>query len=192
MNELLKILTQFLQCLQLQMTLLEELLVVISREEELVVSFSLPDFEKLVTEKDQVVRRLHAAEDRRLAQLKKLCFLMAYDARGRLPSLSEFLTVARSYQHNVQNLVDSDTRAQLEHALLEIQNLTEQYRGSFLQAQPRIEQNKLVLQALSRNFKRSIAFLESEGGQTKRYNERGRSVSPSASRDNVSFVRVRA
>ncbi|NBX17914.1 MAG: hypothetical protein EBR09_11165 [Proteobacteria bacterium] len=192
MNELLKILNQFLQCLQLQMTLLEELLVVIAREEELVVSFSLPEFEKLVTEKDQIVRRLHAAEERRMTHLKKLCFLMAFDARGRLPSLTEFVTVSRSYQRNVQNLLDAETGSQLDQIIFSIENLTGDYRSAFLHAQPRIEQNKIILHALARNFKRSIAFLENEAGQNKRYNERGRSVSPSAARDNVSFVRVRA
>lgn len=70
MVELLKLLAQFLQCLRQQMTLMEELLVVIAREEELVVSFSLPEFEKLVTEKDQIVRLTQAAEERRLQLLK--------------------------------------------------------------------------------------------------------------------------
>lgn len=192
MSELLKILTQFLQCLQLQMTLLEELLVVVAREEELVVSFSLPEFEKLVTEKDQIVRRLQSAEERRLVHLRKLCFLMAYDARGRLPSLSEFISVAQSYQRNVQNLIDEQTRADLADAVSGVEALAAAYRSAFLQAQPRIEQNKLALVALARNFKRSITFLENEAGQNKRYNERGRSVSPAVVREGVSFVRVRA
>lgn len=192
MLELLKILAQFQQCLQQQMALLEELLVVIAREEELVISFSLPEFEKLVTEKDQIVRRMQSAEERRLTFLKKLCFLMAYDARGKLPSLIEFLAVAVTYQRNVESLIDQDTRAQLASALHEIEDFSRQYRAAFLQAQPRIDQNKLILQSLARNFKRSIAFLEHESGQNKRYNERGRSVAPSVVRDGVSFVRVRA
>lgn len=191
MNELLKILAQFIQCLQLQMTLLEELLVVIAREEELVVAFSLPEFEKLVTEKDQIVRRLQSAEERRLVHLKKLCFLMAYDARGELPSLVQFMHVARLYQRNVEKLIDAETGRTLEESLSELQKFSEHYRSAFLQSQAKITQNKMILQALSRNFKRSIAVLENESGQNKRYNERGRSVAPSVTRDGVSFVRVR-
>ncbi|MEN9810952.1 MAG: hypothetical protein RLZZ488_2519 [Pseudomonadota bacterium] len=192
MSELLKILAQFFQCLQIQMTLLEELLVVISREEELVVSFSLPEFEKLVTEKDQIVRRIQSAEERRLSYLKKLCFLMAYDARGQLPSLNEFLTVANSYQKNVERLIDSETSQQLSTSLEALREFAKTYRDAFLSAQPRIDQNKIILQALAKNFKRSIAVLEQAAGQNKRYNERGRSEAPSLSKDGVSFVRVRA
>lgn len=192
MSELLKILAQFLECLQLQMTLLEELLVLISREDDLVVSFSLPEFEKLVTDKDQVVRRIHSAEDRRINYLKKLCFLMAYDARGKLPSLSEFNTVAVSYQQNVEKLIDDKTREILAASISELAQVSILYRAAFLQAQPKIEQNKLILKSLAQNFKRSIAVLENAAGQNKRYNERGRSISPSQQRDGASFVRVRA
>lgn len=192
MSELLKILAQFFQCLQIQMTLLEELLVVISREEELVVSFSLPEFERLVTEKDQIVRRIHSAEERRLSHLKKLCFLMAYDARGQLPSLNEFLAVAESYQKNVERLIDVDTSRQLAASIVALKELAKTYRDAFLVAKPRIDQNKLILQSLAKNFKRSIAVLEQAAGQNKRYNERGRSEAPSLSKDGVSFVRVRA
>ena len=113
MNELLKFLAQFLQCIRQQMTLLEELLVVLAREEELVVSFSLPDFEKLVVEKDQIVRLIQAAESRRLQILQKLCFMMAFDARGKSPSLSEFVSVAQSYQKNVASLIDPETFGKL-------------------------------------------------------------------------------
>jgi flagellar biosynthesis/type III secretory pathway chaperone len=192
MNELLKILAQFLDCLQLQMTLLEELLVVIAREEDLVVSFSLPEFEKLVTEKDQIVRRVQSAEERRLSAVKKLCFLMAYDARGKSPSLTEFMSVSRAYQRNVAALIDEQTRQSLALAIDAIDGIADQYRSAFLNAQPRIDQNKMILQALARNFKRSISVLESEAGNNKRYNERGKSVAPSVVRDGVSFVRVRA
>ncbi|MFZ9518990.1 MAG: hypothetical protein ACO3A4_00780 [Silvanigrellaceae bacterium] len=192
MNELLKILAQFLDCLQQQMTLLEELLVVIAREEDLVVSFSLPEFEKLVTEKDQIVRRAQSAEERRLAAVKKLCFLMAYDARGKMPTLSEFLAVARAYERNVAALIDEQTRKSLAIAIDSIESLADGYRAAFLNAQPRIDQNRLILQSLSQNFKRSISVLENAAGSNKRYNERGKSVAPSAARDGVSFVRVRA
>lgn len=192
MSELLKILAQFLQCLQLQMTLLEELLIVVAREEELVLAFSLPEFEKLVTEKDQVVRRIQSAEERRLSHLKRLCFLMAYDARGHLPTLNEFLSVARSYQKNVENLVGADVREALASELNAIEECARLYRSAFLNAQPRIEQNKLILQNLARNFRRSLAFLESESAQNKRYNEQGQSVVPSQAKEGISFVRVRA
>jgi hypothetical protein len=192
MVELLKLLAQFLQCLRQQMTLMEELLVVIAREEELVVSFSLPEFEKLVTEKDQIVRLTQAAEERRLQLLKKLCFMMAFDARGRMPSLSEFITVARSYCQNVERLVDGETLDKLREALGEIEAVAVLYRSAFLHAQPRIEQNKMILKALAHNFKRSLMVLQNEAASTKRYNERGRSVENTPAKDGVAFVRVRA
>jgi len=192
MNELLKFLAQFLQCLRQQMTLLEELLVVIAREEELVVSFSLPDFEKLVIEKDQIVRLIQAAESRRLQILQKLCFMMAYDARGKSPSLSEFVAVAQSYKKNVASLIEPDTFEKLSVFVAEIEHVADIYRSQFLHAQPRIEQNKLILKALSLNFKRSLMVLESESASTNRYNEKGRRVERSMSEGSSNFVRVRA
>lgn len=192
MNELLKLLAQFLQCLKQQMTLLEELLMVIGREEELVVSFSLPEFEKLVTEKDQIVRLAQAAEERRLQLLKKLCFMMAFDARGKLPTLSEFIAVSRSYSGNVERLVDAETLNNLKIAFGEIEALAVLYRSAFLHAQPRIDQNKLILAALARNFKRSLTVLQNEAASAKRYNERGKSVGHASPGDGVAFVRVRA
>lgn len=192
MNELLKLLAQFLQCLRQQMTLLEELLIVLAREEELVVSFSLPEFEKLVTDKDQIVRLAQAAEDRRLQLLKKLCFMMAYDARGKLPSLNEFIALSKSYRNNIASLVDSETFERLRLSLEEVENVAQAYRSAFLHAQPRIDQNKMILSALARNFKRSLMVLESESLGSNRYNERGRRIDTSTARDGVAFVRVRA
>jgi len=191
MNELLKLLTQFQQCLQQQMTMMEELLVIIQREAALVVSFSLPEFERLVTEKDQVVRLAQAAEERRLQILKKLCFMMAFDARGRLPSLSEFQSVARAYAQNVERLVDRETYLQLNALLDDVERVATRYRSAFLHAQPRIEENKKILRALAANLKRSVNFLQAQAAGEKRYDGRGQSVdgSPAAT---AAFVRVRA
>jgi hypothetical protein len=191
MNELLKLLAQFQQCLQQQMTMMEELLVIIEREAELVVSFSLPEFEKLVTEKDQVVRLTQAAEERRLNILKRLCFMMAFDARGKLPTLSEFQTVARSYAQNVERLVDGETFGLLIAALEDLERVALHYRSAFLHAQPKIEENKKVLRALAANFKRSVNFLQSQVGGGKRYDGRGQSVD-GAPVSTAAFVRVRA
>ncbi|MEY4065388.1 MAG: hypothetical protein RIR26_1596 [Pseudomonadota bacterium] len=191
MNELLKLLAQFQQCLQQQMTMMEELLVIIGREAELVVSFSLPEFERLVTEKDQVVRLAQAAEERRLQILKKLCFMMAFDARGRLPSLSEFQSVGRAYAQNVERLIDRDTQIQLNAALDDVERVSALYRSAFLHAQPRIDENKKILRALAANLKRSVNFLQAQAAGGKRYDGRGQSVdgAPSAT---AAFVRVRA
>jgi len=109
-----------------------------------------------------------------------------------MPSLSEFMTVARSYSQNVERLVDGETLSQLREALGEIEAVAILYRSVFLQAQPRIEQNKLILKALARNFKRSLMMLQNEAASTKRYNERGRSVENTTAKDGVAFVRVRA
>jgi len=192
MSELLKFLAQFLQCLRQQMTLLEELLVVLAREEELVASFSLPDFEKLVVEKDQIVRLIQAAESRRLQILQKLCFMMAYDARGKSPSLSEFVAVAQSYQKNVATLIDADTSEKLSVFVAEIEHVAQVYRTQFLHAQPRIEQNKLILKSLALNFKRSLMVMEAESASANRYNEKGRRVEKTMAEGNSNFVRVRA
>ncbi len=192
MSELLKFLAQFLQCLRQQMTLLEELLVVLAREEELVASFSLPDFEKLVVEKDQIVRLIQAAESRRVQILQKLCFMMAYDARGKSPSLSEFVAVAQSYQKNVATLIDADTSEKLSVFVAEIEHVAQVYRTQFLHAQPRIEQNKLILKSLALNFKRSLMVMEAESASANRYNEKGRRVEKTMAEGNSNFVRVRA
>ena len=192
MEELLKLLVGFRDCLSHQMRIFEELLPVLDREEELVLRFDVGEFERLVVEKDQIVRRAQAVEERRLALLRRICFLVAYDARGELPTLRAFLAVFDAYVANVAALVDEATGARVAALSLELRTIAETYLALFQSAAPRIRRNQTVLTKMARNFERSLAILRSEASVEQSYDATGRSRVSDAGPRGTSFVRVKA
>jgi len=192
MEELLKLLTGFQDCLFHQMQIFEELLPVLDREEELVLRFDVGEFERLVVEKDQIVRRAQAVEERRLGLLRRICFLIAYDARGELPSLRTFLTVFESYVANVQALLEATVRDSLSARSAELRTLSDRYLGLFQAAAPRIRRNQTVLTKMAHNFERSLAILRSEASIEHNYDAAGRSQAAGGGLRHNSFVRVKA
>lgn len=192
MEELLKLLAGFQDCLSHQMRIFNELLPVLDREEELVLRFDVGEFERLVTEKDTIVRRAQTVEDKRLATLRRICFLIGFDARGELPSLRSFLAAFDAYVANVSTLVDAPTRESLEAAKTNLGELAAEYLALFQSAAPRIGRNQTVLTKMAHNFSRSLAILRSETSLQQDYDASGRTRSRSKGPESTSFVRVRA
>jgi hypothetical protein len=192
MDELLKLLSSFEDCLSHQMRIFRQLLPVLDREEELVVRFDVGEFEKLVVEKDQIVRRAHSVEERRLVALKRVCFLVGYDARGELPSLRAFLVVLDNYAANVAPLLDAETAASLEAVRGRIHAVAAEYLELFRGAAPRIGRNQTVLAKMARNFERSLAILRTEASLQQDYDAAGRARLPGRGAEGNSFVRVKA
>ena len=192
MEELLKLLAGFQDCLSHQMRIFNELLPVLDREEELVLRFDVGEFERLVTEKDTIVRRAQTVEDKRLVTLRRICFLIGFDARGDLPSLRNFLAAFDAYVTNVTTLVDAETRARLEGAKAGLTEVSAEYLALFRSAAPRIGRNQTVLSKMAHNFSRSLAILRSETSFQQDYDASGRTRSRAKGPEATSFVRVRA
>lgn len=191
-EELLALLGQLQDCLSHQMGLFEELLPLLDREEELLQRFDVGEVERLVVEKDQVVRRARAVEDKRLALLRRVCFLIGYDARGDLPSLTSFLTVFASYVGNVKPLVDAPTAEALAARHASLSELSARYLDGFRRHAPRIQRNQAVLTKLARNFERSLTLLRNEASLQQGYDSTGRSRERVPSPKSTSSVRVKA
>lgn len=192
MNELLNLLTLFQESLELQVKIFGELLPVLDREEHMLMHFDVADFEKVVVEKDQLVRRAQSAEERRLAALKRICFMISYDARGQLPTLRTFIVLFENYVTNTEKLVDPVVHAQLKIWNENLRTLSEAYLALFKSAQPRIFRNQLVLKKMVRNFERSLAVMQNEANVGHNYNSQGKAHSRNTGKDGLSFVRVKA
>ena len=192
MDELVKLLGRFTATLELQSSLLHELIPVLDREEELIMKFEVSDFESLVVEKDQVVRRAKAAEQVRLQVLQRICFLIGYDARGALPSLRVFLEVFQGYLARVKDLLEASMHEQLSQMYKNLSALSESYLAAFQDLAPRINRNKTVLAKTSVNFARSLSLLRQSASTQDGYNAEGKSSSGPVPAGSFSSVRVKA
>jgi hypothetical protein len=192
MEELLGSFRAFLESLCLQMKIYEELPGILDKEEECVGGFALGEFEKIFTIKDQLVKRAQAAEERRLNLLKRICFLISYDARGKLPSLKTFLIIFGNYVNNVKELVGSDCAEQLKQLLSEFHQVADQYIALFDIVGPRIYRNQQVLRKLSNNFGRSVVLLESQLNMPNNYDAQGKRKSQLKSAGLTSSLQVKA
>lgn len=192
MDELLNLLVQFRECLGLQMKIYLELLPVLDKEEELLMKFDVGDFEKVVTEKDQIVKRGSNVEERRLACLRRICFMMSYDARGQLPSLRTFGAVFDSYLGNVKTLVDETMCQQLHEERQSLDQLCQRYLEVFAKVGPRVRRNQQVLKKMTRNIERSLAMISSEISCPSSYDVHGKTKARMTAGESLSYVRVKA
>jgi flagellar biosynthesis/type III secretory pathway chaperone len=191
MDELLKHLTSFQECLVLQRDLFLELLPVLDEEERLVAGFQLNDFERLMVIKDQIVRRAATVEKRRVQTLQRICFLVGYDARTGLPSLKEFRSVLTSYIANVSQLLPEETVTSLKNFESAWSQSADQLLASFQEAAPRIQRNKDVMTRLAKNFDRSVGILRQTHGVEEGYNSKGKIHSLHVPPEARSSVRVK-
>ena len=173
MDELLGLLAAFREHLETQMGLFLELLPLLDQEEELMSIFDVPQFEKIVVAKDQLVKSAARVEERRLSTLRRICFLIGYDART-MPSLSEFLIAMKSYEKNVERLLSFEVHQKIVAERSDIEELAGKYLYAFRSAMPRIQRNQTVLTKLSKNFERSLNVMRSEQNGSDAYDANGR------------------
>ncbi len=188
------LLFRFQECLNAQMAIFEELIPVLDKEEELITSFSLKTFENVVFEKDTIVKRAQNVENRRLVMLRRILFLISYDARaGAIPSLRSFMVIFDSYITNVKNLVQESHALQLFHFQRELTSTSESYLNLFERLSPRIFRNQTVLQKAARNMQRSLAVFQSELNIPANYDAHGKqNPRQKINAKSFSSVRVRA
>lgn len=192
MEELYKLLAQFEDCLDNQIAIFRELIPILDREEVLIEHFELSDFERLVTEKDQAAKRLEHLEGQRVGQLRKICYLISYDARGKVPNLRDFISILKNYTNNVQRLLDPAVYEQLVMHTEKINGILINYREMFAGTAPRIYRNELVLKKLLANFKKSMNLIENEVVRATNYDSKGKTSSRPTHGDKWSSVRVKA
>jgi flagellar biosynthesis/type III secretory pathway chaperone len=191
MDELFKLLESFLGHLKTQMELFAELLPILDEEEQMMSIFDVGKFEKIVVRKDQLVQQASRVEEKRVICLRRICFLVGFDARGQaLPSLREFSNVLLSYERNVENLLPAENVTYLKSLCDSIRNLSQSYLDSFTEAAPRIRRNQTVLTRLAKNFEQSLNLLKTEQNSGDGYNALGKSKNLFERPDGMSSVRI--
>lgn len=192
MDELLSLLETFRESMQSQIKILSQLVPILDREEDLLARFDLNDFEKTVIEKDQLAKRTQVIEDRRAVVLRKICYLISYDARGQLPTLRTFRLIFKNYLEKVESLILPETFVSLKEKESAIAETEQRFRELFSFTAPRVYRNQVILKKLLKNFKLSISLLQTEVVKDQNYDKSGKAISKPASSDSWSSVRIKA
>lgn len=192
MEELLSLLESFRDSMEVQIKILNQLNPILDREEDLLARFDLTDFEQVVIDKNHLAKRTQVVEERRADVLRKICYLISYDARGQLPTLRTFMVIFSNYLSKVEALVSSEIMESLrarERALTETE---QRFRELFAFTAPRVYRNQVILKKLLKNFKMSVSLLEDEVVKAQNYDKSGKSVSKPPNADSWSSVRIKA
>jgi flagellar biosynthesis/type III secretory pathway chaperone len=164
---------------------------IMDAEEKLISEYNIGSLQNLVVEKDQVVQRSQKTEEKRAATLKRICFLIAFDARNTLPSVSEFNTAFEAYLRNIETLVDEQTLSEVKTAFGEYASTATAMQEDFTtRIAQRIRQNKIIIEKVRLNFQKSIRLFENIGGVTDSYNKKGLANSDMSRSTKTSLLRV--
>jgi hypothetical protein len=169
----------------------DHLVEIMDGEEKLVAEYNIGNLQNLVVEKDQVVQRAQKIEEKRAATLKRICFLIAFDARNTLPSVLEFKSAFEAYLRNIETLVETETFEQIHFAFGEYSNTATAMQSDFAnRIGPRIRQNKIIIEKVRLNFQKSIRLFENIGGVTDSYNKKGLANSDMSRSSKTSLLRI--
>lgn len=192
MQELFTLLDAFRDQLESQIRIFRELNPILDREEDLIARFDLTDFEKVVVEKDQLSKRSAVIDERRSNTLRRICYLMSYDARGdQLPTLRTFRIILENYTQKVSNLIEAEALKTLHAKGAAFDETEYRFRELYALTAPRIYRNQQILKKLLTNFRMSISLLEREVMKSQNYDKSGKSVSKPSDSGTWSSLRVK-
>jgi flagellar biosynthesis/type III secretory pathway chaperone len=192
MDELLKLMRAICEGIEALGRIFSELNIVLDHEEQIIATYSLTELERVVVEKDQLVQRATSAEQRRLRSYERLFFLIGYDARGTLPTLTEFEIIFQAYLNNITPLVDENTVFALNEAYHEFLTKGRELQAQYRELSPRIYRNRQVLTKMANHFSRSVQIFESEMTAARHYDGTGRAKTHVGRGETVSSLRVKA
>lgn len=174
MEELIKLLAAFRSSLFSLHRIYQELAEVMDREEELIVQYRLSELDRIVTEKDQIVQRATNVESRRIKIAEKICFLIAYNSRGKRITLSEFHLVFERYLENIRSLVEESIFTRIAKEYEEFKTTSTAFSEFFKQMDPRIYRNKQVIKGVLKNITNSVNFFEQALSPSMQYDALGK------------------
>jgi flagellar biosynthesis/type III secretory pathway chaperone len=192
MNELLNLLNSLLNSLVLEMKTIEELLPVLDEEEEMLSSFKISSLEKTVFEKDLIVKQIKALEKKRVHELNRICFLIGFDCRLGLPTLSEMNIIFKSYFENVKNLIDAEMQSKLGSVFLNFETLSKVFIEFFSKSALRIQRNQKIMLRLSENMSRSVKILSERHSLTQSYDAQGKTLTQGLPKLSLSSLKIKA
>lgn len=173
MDELIRLCHELLHNLNAQIAIVEEFEKILEREEHYISKFDLVEFEQALVEKDQCVQRLHIQNKKRESLLRKICYLISYDAREKLPSLTDFLKAFSTYLVNIRKLVSEDIHLQVAELYNQLQFVGDHFKSRFDALSPKLYKNQQILKKLSQNFQRSLQIFEGAMMRNQNYDGKG-------------------
>ncbi|WGL60547.1 flagellar export chaperone FlgN [Pigmentibacter sp. JX0631] len=192
MEELIALLSQFNDILKKQITNYTEYLPILEEEEFAITNYDLSALEKIVIVKDQHSRISQSLEQRRVAILRKICYMIAFDPRGQKLSLNLFKITFKKYLDNIKNLVNEVTYKKILEEEENILHTATEFENLFETVYPRIYRNQIILKKLLRNITLSINLFQSEADVGMNYDNLGKAHS-SANKNTVnSSMRIKA
>lgn len=193
MEELLNLLKTLTACVVALEKAYISLVDIMSNEEDLVAKYDMVGLQSVIVEKDQVVQRIQKLEEKRTASLKRICYLISYDARQTMPSITEFTLVFEAYLNNVATIIDPSTFATLSEVFERLKETSSSLRENFKKSfGPAIYRNKLIVTKCLRNFQRSIKIFEDAAGAAWLYDPKGKAQSDQQRNNTTSAFRVQA
>jgi flagellar biosynthesis/type III secretory pathway chaperone len=193
MDELLNLLKTLRACIVAIDGAYSQLVEIMETEEDLISRYEMGPVQNVIVEKDQVVQRIQKLEEKRNASMKRICFLISYDARRNLPSLSEFTLVFDSYLSNIEKLIAAEIHVELFNLFVQCKEASHSLKHNFSSRyEPRIYRNKTIVAKCLRNFQRSIKIFEDASGSAGLYDPKGNTRSDRNHKEATSILRVQA
>jgi hypothetical protein len=192
MEELIALIQALQASLKKEMSLLSELLPVLDEEESMLTFFMVPELERVVLEKDSIVRQVKLQEKKRLQNLQRICFLIGYDARKDLPNLTLLENLFGTYEASVANLLTENVKSTLQIAITGFKDTSALYIQFFAKTGPRITRNQKIMSKLAAGMAKSTKILLERSGFTQSYDAQGKTFTQVPSKLPLSSLKVKA
>lgn len=192
MDELLNFIVQFNDILKKQISSYSEFISILDEEEAAISNYDLAALEKIVILKDQHSRIAQSLEERRIFILKKICYMIAFDARGQKLSLKLFKFTFSTYIKNIKTLISEATFEKLieqENLFHEIAN---EFEKTFEFVYPRIYRNQIILKKLVKSVSLSLSLFQSEAEVGMNYDSLGKAQALANKSTGISSMRIKA
>ncbi len=143
-----------------QVLLVDELIACFQREEESAAGFSQSVLNEVIGLKDQLVHRFASLEEKRVAGVNQLAFLIGFDLRGSSPSLSVMVAALRAYSENLRGLLAADELAAVQKAISVYCDSSLQQLPDYERLAERVRRNRLIVRRVLASVNRSMRFFE--------------------------------
>lgn len=163
--------------LKKQGMLYKEFLPILDQEEAALARNDLNGVATVLIRKDQQTRIALALEENRVATLKKIFALVAFDPRGQKITVDLFQKIFETYLENVKTYVEAPHWAQLLSWKGCLWETCAEMRAIFKQVAPRIYRNQQILKKVLHQVHLSLRLIQSESDAFFKYDQAGRSQS---------------
>jgi hypothetical protein len=192
MDELINLIIQFNEVLKKQIAVYLDFIPILNEEEQAIAEYNITSLEKVVILKDQHSRIAQNIEEKRISILKKICYMIAFDARGQKLSLKLFRIAFSTYLKNIQPLINLETYTKIQEQENNFKEIANEFENTFITIYPRIFRNEIILKKLLKNVTMSINLFQSEADVGMNYDSFGKAQSLTNKTQTISSMRIKA